>query len=141
MKLVGLSQRRVYINKSGASWVFKSGCSISFSRFFQIQKNLLCSCWLVGTGCQLSSLIRCCSRNQRAHSPSGEEKGRKGRLSRARWLNPPRELPGEAAAEGRVQCPYRCPGGSSKQPAGCPAVSYDCAEEELMASIEREYGR
>ncbi|XP_050565906.1 cystin-1 isoform X3 [Cygnus atratus] len=34
-----------------------------------------------------------------------------------------------------------CPGRSSKQPAGRPAVSYDCAEEELMASIEREYGR
>ncbi|EOB05354.1 hypothetical protein Anapl_08376 [Anas platyrhynchos] len=36
---------------------------------------------------------------------------------------------------------FWCPGGSSKQPVGCPAVSYDCAEEELMASIEREYGR
>ncbi|XP_015714956.2 cystin-1-like [Coturnix japonica] len=33
-----------------------------------------------------------------------------------------------------------CPSQGSKQPVGCPAILYHGSEEELMASIEREYG-
>ncbi|XP_015131583.1 cystin-1 [Gallus gallus] len=33
-----------------------------------------------------------------------------------------------------------CLSQGSKQPVGCPAILYHGSEEELMASIEREYG-
>lgn len=39
---------------------------------------------------------------------------------------------------------HRAPGGSHGRPerqSGSSAISYDCSEEELMASIEREYCR
>ncbi|XP_050565908.1 cystin-1 isoform X5 [Cygnus atratus] len=57
--------------------------------------------------------------------------------------SPPREavLPASPPDPENNNVSNECPGRSSKQPAGRPAVSYDCAEEELMASIEREYGR
>ena len=35
----------------------------------------------------------------------------------------------------------RAPGNSPKRPEGQSAISYDYSEEELMASIEREYCR
>ncbi|KAM8809964.1 cystin-1 [Eudromia elegans] len=34
-----------------------------------------------------------------------------------------------------------CSQDNNKQPEGQSTISYDCSEEELMASIEREYGR
>ncbi|XP_051469776.1 cystin-1 [Apus apus] len=36
---------------------------------------------------------------------------------------------------------HQCPQGNSKEPSGQSTISYDYAEEELMASIEREYCR
>ncbi|XP_065690588.1 cystin-1 [Patagioenas fasciata] len=36
---------------------------------------------------------------------------------------------------------HQCPQRESKKPAGQSTISYDYSEEELMASIEREYGR
>lgn len=36
---------------------------------------------------------------------------------------------------------HRAPGSSPKRPEGQSAISYDYSEEELMASIEREYCR
>ncbi|XP_065537687.1 cystin-1 [Lathamus discolor] len=36
---------------------------------------------------------------------------------------------------------HQCPQGNSKKPAGQSTISYDYSEEELMASIEREYCR
>jgi hypothetical protein len=35
----------------------------------------------------------------------------------------------------------RAPGSTRKRPEGQTAISYDYSEEELMASIEREYCR
>ncbi|XP_074010031.1 cystin-1 [Numenius arquata] len=36
---------------------------------------------------------------------------------------------------------HQCPQSNSKKPSGQSAISYDYSEEELMASIEREYCR
>lgn len=36
---------------------------------------------------------------------------------------------------------HRAPGSSHKSPERQSAISYDCSEEELMASIEREHSR
>ncbi|XP_038032292.1 cystin-1 isoform X1 [Anas platyrhynchos] len=77
-------------------------------------------------------------------SPAEAAAGGEGAAALPTPGSPPREavLPGSPPdTENNNVSNDRCPGGSSKQPAGCPAVSYDCAEEELMASIEREYGR
>ncbi|ERE68381.1 cystin-1 [Cricetulus griseus] len=38
-------------------------------------------------------------------------------------------------------CASEAPGSSHKRPEGQSAISYDYSEEELMASIEREYCR
>ncbi|KAJ7398809.1 cystin 1 [Pitangus sulphuratus] len=36
---------------------------------------------------------------------------------------------------------HQSPESNSKKPSGQSTISYDYSEEELMASIEREYGR
>ncbi|XP_061207755.1 cystin-1 [Neopsephotus bourkii] len=42
---------------------------------------------------------------------------------------------------GNNNADHQCPQGNSKKPAGQSTISYDYSEEELMASIEREYCR
>ncbi|XP_053919910.1 cystin-1 [Cuculus canorus] len=49
----------------------------------------------------------------------------------------PRSPPGPENNTADHQCPQR----NSKKPAGMSTISYDYSEEELMASIEREYCR
>ncbi|KAK2520135.1 hypothetical protein Q9966_013584 [Columba livia] len=48
---------------------------------------------------------------------------------------------GSFAAGQKRDIACRCPQRESKKPAGQSTISYDYSEEELMASIEREYGR
>lgn len=59
----------------------------------------------------------------------------------------PARLPPAVSPEKKVtgnpedSCASEAPGSSPKRPEGQSAISYDYSEEELMASIEREYCR
>lgn len=59
----------------------------------------------------------------------------------------PARLPPAVSPEKKVKgspedsCVSEAPGSSPKRPEGQSAISYDYSEEELMASIEREYCR
>ncbi|XP_034369840.1 cystin-1 [Arvicanthis niloticus] len=59
----------------------------------------------------------------------------------------PARLPPAVSPEKKVKddpedsCASEAPGSSPKTPEGQSAISYDYSEEELMASIEREYCR
>ncbi|KAL1783146.1 cystin-1 [Sigmodon hispidus] len=58
----------------------------------------------------------------------------------------PARLPPMVSPEKKVKdnpedsCASEAPGSSHERPEGQSAISYDYSEEELMASIEREYG-
>ncbi|XP_028633600.1 cystin-1 [Grammomys surdaster] len=54
---------------------------------------------------------------------------------------PPAVSPEEVKDNPEDSCASEAPGSSPKRPEGQSAISYDYSEEELMASIEREYCR
>ncbi|XP_048209384.1 cystin-1 isoform X2 [Perognathus longimembris pacificus] len=60
------------------------------------------------------------------------------RPARERPAGAPEQKADDHPVGGRAS---EAPGGSHKRPEGPSAISYDYAEEELMASIERECGR
>ncbi|XP_052042000.1 cystin-1 [Apodemus sylvaticus] len=54
---------------------------------------------------------------------------------------PPAVSPEKVKGSPEDSCASEAPGNSPKRPEGQSAISYDYSEEELMASIEREYCR
>ncbi|KAM6123126.1 cystin-1 [Pterocles gutturalis] len=78
-------------------------------------------------------------------SPPPRDAGRCGEVAAGGGGGPPpqqaalstRSPPGPKSNNADPQCPQR----SSKKPVGQSTISYDYSEEELMASIEREYCR
>ncbi|XP_072187130.1 cystin-1 [Excalfactoria chinensis] len=77
--------------------------------------------------------------------PATEERRAPGTALEAAPPGPAQPAP-EASSPRRPSGPENnnisneCPSQGSKQPVGCPAILYHGSEEELMASIEREYG-
>ncbi|XP_048794350.1 cystin-1-like [Lagopus muta] len=77
--------------------------------------------------------------------PAAEERRAPGTALEAAPPGPAQPAP-EASSPRRPSDPENnnisneCPSQGSKQSVGCPAILYHGSEEELMASIEREYG-
>ncbi|XP_065587211.1 cystin-1-like [Cyrtonyx montezumae] len=80
-----------------------------------------------------------------AGAPAAEERRAPGTALEAAPPGPAQPAP-EVLSPRRSSDPENnnisneCPSQGSKQPVGCPAILYHGSEEELMASIEREYG-